>query len=91
MVHPVSPVKEKVTVVNLLAPLMVLVRDMKVARTRTVERVIAMDQAKDIVLMEDIMGSLTKVMVHMEDIMESLAKVMVLMEDIMESLARAIV
>jgi len=91
MVPLVSPIKVKATVVNLLALLMVLVRDMKVARTRTVERVIAMDQAKVMVLMGDIMGSLTKVMVHMEDIMESLAKVMVLMEDIMESLARAIV
>jgi len=60
MVTLVNPAKVKATVVNLLAPLMGLVRDMMDARTRIVERVIAMDQAKDIVLMEDTMGSLTK-------------------------------
>jgi len=63
MVPLVNPVKVKVTVVNLLALLMVLVRDMVDARTKTVERIIAMVQVKVMVLMEDIMGSLAKVTV----------------------------
>jgi len=63
MVTLVNPAKVKATVVNLLALHMVLVKDMMDARTRIVERVIAMDQVKDMVLMEDIMGSLTKVTV----------------------------
>jgi len=63
MVPLLNPVKVKVTVVNLPALHMVLVRDTMAARTKTVERIIAMDQARVMVLTKGIMGSLAKVKV----------------------------